>query len=133
MVVMGMRAKPRKRPNPFLYAIDLYRSLSLLFQKDFVVTESGSRMVLPAGATIVPLKVREPFRFFRRTLVLRWWRSSSDAELLDGLVVEDGNYKVAKTRFSAFFATNLHSLLQRCGIKDLVVAGKPPIPQIKPT
>ena len=79
------------------------------------------------------LKVREPFRFFRRTLVLRWWRSSSDAELLDGLVVEDGNYKVAKTRFSDFFATNLHSLLQRCGIKDLVIAGKLPIPQINPT
>ncbi|WOK92553.1 putative inactive nicotinamidase [Canna indica] len=47
---------------------------------------------------------------------------SSGAKLADGLVILDGDYKLVKTRFSAFFATSLHSLLQSCGIKSLVVA-----------
>lgn len=46
------------------------------------------------------------------------------AELADGLVIADGDYKLVKTRFSAFFATNLHHLLQGCGIKNLVIVGE---------
>lgn len=46
------------------------------------------------------------------------------AELADGLAIADGDYKLVKTRFSAFFATNLHHLLQGCGIKNLVVVGE---------
>lgn len=38
--------------------------------------------------------------------------------------MKEGEYKLVKTRFSAFFNTNLHSLLQGAGITDLVVAGK---------
>ncbi|XP_042426062.1 probable inactive nicotinamidase At3g16190 [Zingiber officinale] len=48
----------------------------------------------------------------------------SGADLVEGLVIKDEDYKVVKTRFSAFFATNLHQLLQGCGIKNLVVIGK---------
>ncbi|KAG6483362.1 hypothetical protein ZIOFF_060007 [Zingiber officinale] len=47
----------------------------------------------------------------------------SGADLVEGLVIKDEDYKVVKTRFSAFFATNLHQLLQGCGIKNLVVIG----------
>ncbi|KAG5530754.1 hypothetical protein RHGRI_025654 [Rhododendron griersonianum] len=45
------------------------------------------------------------------------------AELVDGLVINDWDYKVVKTRFSAFFATHLHAFLQTAGINSLVVAG----------
>ncbi|KAH7547258.1 hypothetical protein FEM48_Zijuj01G0290800 [Ziziphus jujuba var. spinosa] len=45
------------------------------------------------------------------------------AELVDGLVIEEGDYKLVKTRFSAFFATHLHSFLQGAGIDSLVITG----------
>ncbi|EEF46426.1 catalytic, putative [Ricinus communis] len=50
-------------------------------------------------------------------------KGSPGAELVDGLVIEEGDYKLVKTRFSAFFNTNLHSFLQTEGIKSLVIAG----------
>ncbi|GAU51944.1 hypothetical protein TSUD_417270 [Trifolium subterraneum] len=40
-----------------------------------------------------------------------------------GLVVKEEDYKIVKTRFSAFFDTNLHSVLQGAGINNLVVTG----------
>ncbi|KAA8540392.1 hypothetical protein F0562_024689 [Nyssa sinensis] len=45
------------------------------------------------------------------------------AELVDGLLIKEGDYKVVKMRFSAFFATHLHSFLQTSGINSLVVVG----------
>lgn len=51
-------------------------------------------------------------------------KGSKGAELVDGLVPEEGEYKVVKTRFSAFFDTHLNSLLHSSGIKSLVVVGK---------
>ncbi|XP_050160923.1 probable inactive nicotinamidase At3g16190 isoform X2 [Malus sylvestris] len=45
------------------------------------------------------------------------------AELVDGLVIEQGDYKLVKTRFSAFFATHLDSFLKGSGIDSLVVTG----------
>ncbi|KAM7252890.1 hypothetical protein ACFE04_003973 [Oxalis oulophora] len=45
------------------------------------------------------------------------------AELVDGLVIKDGDYKLVKTRFSAFFDTHLHSVLQTAGIDKLVIVG----------
>lgn len=45
------------------------------------------------------------------------------AELVDGLVIKDGDYKLVKTRFSAFFNTHLHSYLQGNGVYNLVIAG----------
>lgn len=51
-------------------------------------------------------------------------KGSKGAELVDGLIIKEGDYKVVKTRFSAFFATNLHSFLQGAGIDSLVAVGK---------
>uniref|UniRef100_A0A0D3F3K5 Isochorismatase-like domain-containing protein n=1 Tax=Oryza barthii TaxID=65489 RepID=A0A0D3F3K5_9ORYZ len=49
---------------------------------------------------------------------------SKGAELADGLTIKDGDYKLVKTRFSAFFATHLDSVLKTSGIKNLVIVGK---------
>lgn len=47
------------------------------------------------------------------------------AELVDGLIIrEEEDYKIVKTRFSAFFGTNLHSFLQTSGVSKLVIAGE---------
>ncbi|KAG1335070.1 putative inactive nicotinamidase [Cocos nucifera] len=48
---------------------------------------------------------------------------SRGADLVDGLLIKEGDYKLVKTRFSAFCATQLHSLLQTSGVKSLVVVG----------
>ncbi|BBG98968.1 Isochorismatase family protein [Prunus dulcis] len=45
------------------------------------------------------------------------------AELVHGLVIQEGDYKLVKTRFSAFFATHLDSFLKGAGIDSLVVTG----------
>ncbi|CAL5058874.1 unnamed protein product [Urochloa decumbens] len=45
------------------------------------------------------------------------------AELADGLAIKEEDYKLVKTRFSSFFATNLDSVLKTSGIKNLVVVG----------
>jgi isochorismate hydrolase len=45
-------------------------------------------------------------------------------ELADGLFIKEGDYKLVKSRFSAFFATNLDSVLKTAGIKNLVVVGE---------
>ncbi|XP_057474211.1 probable inactive nicotinamidase At3g16190 isoform X2 [Actinidia eriantha] len=50
-------------------------------------------------------------------------KGSLGAEMVDGLVIKEGDYKVAKTRFSAFFATHLDSFLKTAGINSLVVVG----------
>ncbi|XP_071715478.1 probable inactive nicotinamidase At3g16190 isoform X2 [Rutidosis leptorrhynchoides] len=50
-------------------------------------------------------------------------KGSKGAELVDGLVIKEEDYKVVKTRFSAFFATHLHSVLQGAGIDSLAVVG----------
>nr|CAB3446456.1 unnamed protein product [Digitaria exilis]CAB3449590.1 unnamed protein product [Digitaria exilis] len=51
-------------------------------------------------------------------------KGSKGAELADGLVIKEQDYKLVKTRFSSFFATNLDSVLKTSGIKNLVVVGK---------
>ncbi|CAI8601259.1 unnamed protein product [Vicia faba] len=48
---------------------------------------------------------------------------SKGAELVDGLIIREGDYKLVKTRFSAFFSTHLHSVLQGAGINTLIVTG----------
>ncbi|XAR67698.1 N-carbamoylsarcosine amidase [Bertholletia excelsa] len=50
-------------------------------------------------------------------------KGSPGAELVDGLVIKEGDYKVVKTRFSGFFATHLNSFLRTSGINSLVVVG----------
>lgn len=51
-------------------------------------------------------------------------KGSRGAALVDGLEIKQGDYKVAKTRFSAFYATPLHSFLQDAGVDSLVITGK---------
>lgn len=53
-------------------------------------------------------------------------KGSRGAELIDDLAIKEGDYKLVKTRFSAFFATHLHSFLQSSGsgIDSLVIIGK---------
>ncbi|KAG8388345.1 hypothetical protein BUALT_Bualt02G0116000 [Buddleja alternifolia] len=50
-------------------------------------------------------------------------KGSEGAELVDGLVIKDDDYKLVKTRFSAFFNTHLHSYLQGLGINKLIITG----------
>lgn len=50
-------------------------------------------------------------------------KGKEGAELVDGLLIKEGDYKLVKTRFSAFFSTHLHSLLQGAGIDSLVIVG----------
>lgn len=50
-------------------------------------------------------------------------KGSVGAELVDGLVIKEGDYKLVKTRMSAFFATPLHSILRGAEIKNLIVVG----------
>ncbi|KAL5576473.1 hypothetical protein UlMin_018172 [Ulmus minor] len=50
-------------------------------------------------------------------------KGTEGAELVDGLVIEEGDYKLVKTRMSAFFATHLHSSLKGAGIDRLVITG----------
>jgi len=45
------------------------------------------------------------------------------AELVEGLEIHEEDYKLVKTRMSAFFATHLHSVLQTSGIDSLVIVG----------
>lgn len=46
------------------------------------------------------------------------------AALVDGLVPRPEDHKMVKSRFSAFFATNLDLVLRREGIQHIVIAGK---------
>ncbi|KAL5976855.1 hypothetical protein ACLOJK_021190 [Asimina triloba] len=50
-------------------------------------------------------------------------KGTKGAHLVDGLEIEEADYKVVTSRMSAFFATNLHLVLQASGIKSLVVVG----------
>ncbi|OMO66687.1 Isochorismatase-like protein [Corchorus olitorius] len=50
-------------------------------------------------------------------------KGSEGAELVDGLEIRKEDYKLVKTRFSAFFDTNLHTFLQSNGVNNLVVIG----------
>jgi nicotinamidase-related amidase len=50
-------------------------------------------------------------------------KGTHGAEIVDELQPKSGDYQVVKTRFSGFFKTELHQLLQRLGIKQLILAG----------
>ncbi|PWA79619.1 isochorismatase family protein [Artemisia annua] len=118
-------------------------------QNDFV--SAGGSVHIDAGVAIVPNVIKAVEVARRRGILIIWvvrehdplgrdvelfrrhWyaegklkpssKGSKGAELVDGLVIKDEDYKVVKTRFSAFFATNLHSVLQAEGIDSLVVVG----------
>lgn len=119
-------------------------------QKDFVDPAMGCPMLLPGGDAILPVvaeavavarergifivwvvREHDPYgrdvELFRRHLYSGGKgptaKGSEGAELADGLVIKEGDYKLVKTRFSAFFATALDSVLKTSGIKNLVVLG----------
>jgi nicotinamidase-related amidase len=50
-------------------------------------------------------------------------KGTRGAQIVDELQPKSGDYQVVKTRFSGFFKTELHELLQRLGIKRLVLVG----------
>ncbi|KAJ0962591.1 hypothetical protein J5N97_027713 [Dioscorea zingiberensis] len=122
--------------------------LVLDMQNDFILP--GGPMHLPGSQVIIPnvsravsvarergifviWVVREHDRWGRDVEVFRRHLyangdgpatvGSKGAELVDGLEFKEGDYKVVKTRFSAFFDTHLHHLLQTSGIKNLVIVG----------
>ncbi|KAL8537623.1 hypothetical protein ACS0TY_012662 [Phlomoides rotata] len=130
-----------KWKNTALLVIDM--------QKDFILP--GGPMHVGGGADIVPnvikavkvarsrgipiiwvVREHDPLgrdvELFRRHLYgddkpKPTSKGSVGAELVDGLVIKDDDYKLVKTRFSAFFNTHLHSYLQGAGINKLVITG----------
>ncbi|CAI9114156.1 OLC1v1014813C2 [Oldenlandia corymbosa var. corymbosa] len=100
-------------------------------QNDFILPES--RICLKGGQAIVPNVIRSVEiareRAFRRHMYSSpgapkpACKGSFGAELVDGLAIEEDDYKLVKTRFSSFFNTHLHSYLQGSGICHLVITG----------
>ncbi|XP_055828822.1 probable inactive nicotinamidase At3g16190 [Solanum dulcamara] len=118
-------------------------------QKDFI--EAGAPMLVKGGEAIVPNVIKTVEVARNRGIPIIWVVREHDplgrdvelfrrhlygdgkpkptskgavgAELVDGLVIQEGDYKLVKTRFSAFFNTNLHSYLQGIGVTNLVIIG----------
>ncbi|CAN8259145.1 unnamed protein product [Cochlearia groenlandica] len=132
----------KRRTDTALLVIDM--------QNDFI--EEGSVMQVKGGKSIVPNVIRVVELARKRGILVIWVVREHDprgrdveifrrhlydsektgptvkgdvgAELVDGLIIrEEEDYKIVKTRFSAFFGTNLHSFLQTSEITKLVIAG----------
>ncbi|KAF3783977.1 putative inactive nicotinamidase [Nymphaea thermarum] len=127
----------------------IFKFFSFAFQNDFILP--GGPMQVVGGAVVVP-SVRKAVEIGRKRGALIIWvvrehdpfgrdveifrrhlygdgkekpvsKGSKGAELVDGLTIEERDYKLVKTRFSAFFATHLDGLLKSAGVTDLVVVG----------
>ncbi|KAL9304448.1 hypothetical protein ACSQ67_021711 [Phaseolus vulgaris] len=118
-------------------------------QKDFI--EGGGSLLVKGGKEIVPNVIKAVDVARQRGILIVWVvrehdplgrdvelfrrhlyaagkvgplsKGSEGLELVDGLVIKEEDYKLVKTRFSAFFATHLHSVLQGAGINSLVITG----------
>ncbi|XP_004302886.1 PREDICTED: probable inactive nicotinamidase At3g16190 isoform X1 [Fragaria vesca subsp. vesca] len=130
-----------KRKHTALLVIDM--------QKDFI--DGDGPVLVKGGKAIVP-NVIEAVQIARQRGILVVWvvrehdplgrdvelfrrhlypagkegptvKGKKGAELVDGLVIEERDYKLVKTRFSAFFATHLDSFLKSNGVDSLVVIG----------
>ncbi|KAK7255417.1 hypothetical protein RIF29_28826 [Crotalaria pallida] len=132
-------------------AQDWNRSALLVIdmQKDFI--EDGAPLLVKGAKDIVPNVIKAVEVARQRGILIVWVvrehdplgrdvelfrrhlyttgkvgptsMGSEGAELVDGLVIREGDYKLVKTRFSAFFATHLHSVLQGAGVNSLVITG----------
>ncbi|XP_059642719.1 probable inactive nicotinamidase At3g16190 [Cornus florida] len=131
---------------------DKWKNTALLvidMQKDFILPDGP--MLVAGGQAIVPNLIKAVEVARQRGILVVWVvrehdplgrdvelfrqelysdgkpkptsKGSVGAELVDGLVIKEEDYKLVKTRFSAFFATHLHSFLQGAGINSLVVTG----------
>ncbi|KAG7625436.1 putative inactive nicotinamidase [Arabidopsis thaliana] len=130
-----------------------WRNTALLvidMQNDFI--EEGAVTQVKGGKSIVPNVIRVVELARQRGILVIWVVREHDpqgrdvelfrrhnyssekvgpvvkgtvgAELVDGLMIkEEDDYKIVKTRFSAFFSTNLHSFLLTSGVTKLVIAG----------
>ncbi|XP_078176757.1 putative inactive nicotinamidase At3g16190 [Carex rostrata] len=125
------RSTPCKWDETALLVIDM--------QNDFLLAKA----VVPSVAKVVSLArergilviwvVREhdplgrDVELFRRHLYSNGkgltMKGAKGAELVEGLKIREGEYKLVKTRFSAFFNTNLDALLKATRIKRLVIVG----------
>ncbi|KAL0380457.1 UNVERIFIED_CONTAM: putative inactive nicotinamidase [Sesamum angustifolium] len=136
-----MGASELKWKNTALLVIDM--------QKDFILP--GGPMHVKGGEAIVPNVIKAVEVARSRSIPVIWVvrehdplgrdvelcrrhfysadkqkpaaKGSVGAELVEGLVIKDDDYKLVKTRFSAFFNTHLHSYLQGAGVNNLVITG----------
>uniref|UniRef100_A0A8R7Q3M6 Isochorismatase-like domain-containing protein n=2 Tax=Triticum urartu TaxID=4572 RepID=A0A8R7Q3M6_TRIUA len=119
-------------------------------QKDFVDPEMRSPLLVTGGEAVIPAVVEAVAVARKGGIFLVWVVREHDpsgrdvelfcrhlysggkgptvkglkgAELAGGLFIKEGDYKLVKTRFSAFFATHLDSLLKTLGMKNLVIFG----------
>ncbi|XP_057735329.1 probable inactive nicotinamidase At3g16190 isoform X2 [Arachis stenosperma] len=138
--------------DPLEMAAEAWNRTALLvidMQRDFI--ENEGPMLVKGGKEIVPNVIKAVQVARQRGILIVWVvrehdplgrdvelfrrhlystgevgptsKGSPGAELVDGLVIREGDYKLVKTRFSAFFATHLHSVLQGAGINNLVITG----------
>ncbi|MED6118863.1 hypothetical protein PIB30_006652 [Stylosanthes scabra] len=138
--------------DPLEMAAESWNRTALLvidMQRDFI--ENEGPMLVKGGKEIVPNVIKAVQVARQRGILIVWVvrehdplgrdvelfrrhlyaagqvgptsKGSPGAELVDGLVIREGDYKLVKTRFSAFFATHLHSVLQGAGINNLVITG----------
>jgi len=61
-------------------------------------------------------------------MLARWWGDlilygSEEWELIDGLPMQTGDTIIDKSRYSAFFGTELDDLLKSAGVEDLIITG----------
>ncbi|XP_048492450.1 probable inactive nicotinamidase At3g16190 isoform X4 [Beta vulgaris subsp. vulgaris] len=115
-------------------------------QKDFILPDGP--LLVDGGAAIIPNVIKAVEVARERGMLVVWVVREHDklgrdvelfrrhlysekggptvkghegAELVEGLEIHEGDYKLVKTRFSAFFATHLHSTLLGAGIDSLVI------------
>ncbi|KAK8630057.1 hypothetical protein V6N13_078868 [Hibiscus sabdariffa] len=92
---------------------------------DFILEDRPARV--NGGKAIVPNVIKAVEIARDRGILVVWQgpaiKGSEGAKLVDGLVIKQEDYKLVKTRFSAFFATHLHSFLQSSKINNLVIVG----------
>ncbi|KAJ4893758.1 putative inactive nicotinamidase [Raphanus sativus] len=128
--------------NTALLVIDMQNDF---IEEDSVMQVKGGKAIVPNVINVVELArqrgvlvvwvVREHDPQGRDVEIFRRHHYSSEkvgptvkgtegAKLVDGLNIrEEEDYKIVKTRFSAFFGTHLHSFLQTSGVTKLVIAG----------
>ncbi|XP_078438941.1 isochorismatase family protein isoform X2 [Wolffia australiana] len=138
--VLAIAAVPSRWKETAMLVIDM--------QKDFI--RFGSPVQVKGGEAIIPAVIRAVGVARERGIHIVWVvrehdpqgrdvelfrrhmygdgtgptvKGSAGAELAAGLEVKEGDYKLIKTRFSAFFGTHLHSLLTASNIRRLVVVG----------